>query len=168
MSILDFITVVSFGLTCFSIGYTFGKDNHKAQKQPPQSGKLSGNFCQNIYRTNRLSVALFFYNHIITLPQKCQNFSLREASVALMVLLRNLSQDCHRSHFSRISIIVFILPFIILYPEPSSTHTLTDSFRSTAQDSFFSDHAQTNQSPRFYLLLHIQLKLHFLCSLTSF
>ena len=26
MSIIDFIAVVSFGLTCFSIGYTFGKD----------------------------------------------------------------------------------------------------------------------------------------------
>ena len=31
MSIIDFIAVVSFGLTCFSIGYTFGKDN-KTQK----------------------------------------------------------------------------------------------------------------------------------------
>ena len=30
MSILDFIAVVSFGLTCFGVGYTFGKD--KAQK----------------------------------------------------------------------------------------------------------------------------------------
>ena len=29
MSIIDFIAVVSFGLTCFSIGYTFGKDNNK-------------------------------------------------------------------------------------------------------------------------------------------
>ena len=37
MSILDFIAIVSFGLTCFSIGYTFGKDSHKTQKQPPQS-----------------------------------------------------------------------------------------------------------------------------------
>ena len=27
-----FIAIVSFGLTCFSIGYTFGKDNHKTQK----------------------------------------------------------------------------------------------------------------------------------------
>ena len=26
MSIVDFIAVVSFGLTCFSIGYTFGKE----------------------------------------------------------------------------------------------------------------------------------------------
>ena len=42
MSIVDFITVVSFGLTCFSIGYTLGKDNHKPQKYPPWSGKLSG------------------------------------------------------------------------------------------------------------------------------
>ena len=29
MSILDFIAVISFGLTCFSVGYTLGKDNHK-------------------------------------------------------------------------------------------------------------------------------------------
>ena len=42
MSIVDFIAVVSFGLTCFSIGYTLGKDNHKPQKKPPWSGKLSG------------------------------------------------------------------------------------------------------------------------------
>ena len=33
MSILDFIAVVSFGITCFCAGYTFGKDNYKkAQK----------------------------------------------------------------------------------------------------------------------------------------
>ena len=32
MSIIDFIAVMSFGLTCFSIGYTLGKDNHKPQK----------------------------------------------------------------------------------------------------------------------------------------
>ena len=32
MSIVDFIAVVSFGLTCFSIGYTLGKVNHKPQK----------------------------------------------------------------------------------------------------------------------------------------
>ena len=31
MSIVDFIAVVSFGLTCFSIGYTFGKDNNISQ-----------------------------------------------------------------------------------------------------------------------------------------
>ena len=29
MSIIDFIAVVSFGLTCFIIGYTFVKDNNK-------------------------------------------------------------------------------------------------------------------------------------------
>ncbi len=28
MSIVDFIVVVSFGLTCLSIGYTFGKDSN--------------------------------------------------------------------------------------------------------------------------------------------
>jgi hypothetical protein len=32
MSILDFIAVMSFGLTCFGIGYSLGKDNHKTQK----------------------------------------------------------------------------------------------------------------------------------------
>ena len=32
MSILDFIAVVSFGLTCFGNEYTFGKDNNKTQK----------------------------------------------------------------------------------------------------------------------------------------
>ena len=32
MSILDFIAVISFGLTCFSVGYTLGKDSHKSQK----------------------------------------------------------------------------------------------------------------------------------------
>ncbi len=74
MSIVDFIAVVSFGLTYFGLGYTFGKDDNKPQKQPLWSGKLSGNFCQNIYRTNRLSVALFFYNHISTHVRKCQNF----------------------------------------------------------------------------------------------
>ena len=29
---MDFIAVMSFGLTCFGIGYTFGKDNNKTQK----------------------------------------------------------------------------------------------------------------------------------------
>ena len=32
MSIMDFLAVMSFGLTCFSIGYTLGKDNTKTQK----------------------------------------------------------------------------------------------------------------------------------------
>ncbi len=32
MSIVDFIAVVSFGLTCFCLGYTLGKDNNKPQK----------------------------------------------------------------------------------------------------------------------------------------
>lgn len=32
MSIIDFIAVVSFGLTCFSIGYTIGRDSDKTQK----------------------------------------------------------------------------------------------------------------------------------------
>lgn len=28
MNIVDFIAVVSFGLTCFSLGYSFGKDKN--------------------------------------------------------------------------------------------------------------------------------------------
>lgn len=32
MSILDFIAVVSFGLTCFCAGYTFSTDSNKIQK----------------------------------------------------------------------------------------------------------------------------------------
>ena len=29
MSIMEFVALVSFGLTCFSIGYTLGKDAKK-------------------------------------------------------------------------------------------------------------------------------------------
>ena len=32
MSIMDFLAIISFGLSCFSIGYTIGKANHKTQK----------------------------------------------------------------------------------------------------------------------------------------
>ena len=32
MSMIDFIAIVSFGLTCFSIGYTLGKDTYNTQK----------------------------------------------------------------------------------------------------------------------------------------
>lgn len=32
MNIIDFIAVVSFGLTYFGLGYTFGKDNNNSQK----------------------------------------------------------------------------------------------------------------------------------------
>ena len=37
MSIVDFIAVVSFGLTCFGLGYSFGEDSNNTQKQPPWS-----------------------------------------------------------------------------------------------------------------------------------
>ena len=47
MSIVDFIAVVSFGLTCFGRGYTFGKDNNKPNSRhittlfpPPESSGL--------------------------------------------------------------------------------------------------------------------------------
>ena len=33
MSIVDFIAVVSFGLTCFSLGYSLGKDVEKSAKK---------------------------------------------------------------------------------------------------------------------------------------
>lgn len=45
MSIIDFIAVVSFGLTCFSIGYTIGRDSDKTQNSRPMSDKLSSYFC---------------------------------------------------------------------------------------------------------------------------
>ena len=32
MSIVDFIAVISFGLSCFGIGHTLGKDTSKTQK----------------------------------------------------------------------------------------------------------------------------------------
>ena len=32
MSIMDFLAIISFGLSCFNIGYTIGKDNHKTQR----------------------------------------------------------------------------------------------------------------------------------------
>ena len=32
MDIIEFIAVMSFGLTCFGIGYSFGKDRNKTQK----------------------------------------------------------------------------------------------------------------------------------------
>ena len=32
MDILDLIAVLSFGLTCFGIGYSIGKDSNKTQK----------------------------------------------------------------------------------------------------------------------------------------
>ena len=73
MSIIDFIAVVSFGLTCFSVGYTFGKDNHKSQKYPPWSDKLSDYFCFVIHRTNRLSAVLFFCFYTIIQGLKSQS-----------------------------------------------------------------------------------------------
>ena len=39
MDILGLMAVLSFGLTCFGIGYTLGKDSNKTQKQPPTQPK---------------------------------------------------------------------------------------------------------------------------------
>ena len=37
MDILGLMAVLSFGLTCFGIGYSIGKDSNKIQeKQPPR------------------------------------------------------------------------------------------------------------------------------------
>ena len=32
MNISDFLAIISFGLTCFELGYSLGKDNSKTQK----------------------------------------------------------------------------------------------------------------------------------------
>ena len=44
MDILGLMEVLSFGLTCFGIGYSFGKDNSNTKKQPHLSDELSGYF----------------------------------------------------------------------------------------------------------------------------
>ena len=40
MDILGLIAVLSFGLTCFGIGYSIGKDSNKTQKQPPPDQRI--------------------------------------------------------------------------------------------------------------------------------
>ena len=49
MIIMDFIAVLSFGLSCFGLGYTLGKDRKNTQKQPPEPSKLSGYFCAYVW-----------------------------------------------------------------------------------------------------------------------
>lgn len=56
MSIIDFIAVVSFGLACFGLGYTLGKDTVNAKKYPPRPDKSNGYFFNIKFRINRLSV----------------------------------------------------------------------------------------------------------------
>ena len=83
MSIVDFIAVVSFGLTCFGLGYSFGKDNNKTQKQPPRPGKLSGysqlnNFGSTVYRWHpfciiNISRIGLKFNSKITFGNMCDN-----------------------------------------------------------------------------------------------
>lgn len=54
MSIVDFM-VVGFGLTCFSIGYTFGKDNHKPQiEQEDLAFKTNLSDYLNHYEVNQI------------------------------------------------------------------------------------------------------------------
>ena len=38
MSIVDFIAVASFGLTCFGLGYTFDKNNNKPVAPTRETG----------------------------------------------------------------------------------------------------------------------------------
>ena len=130
MSIVDFIAVISFGLTCFGLGYTFGKDNNKPQKQPPRSANQATIFdIQIVNRTNRLSVVLFFYNHIITHLWKCQkilflleNSHPRELEVVLMDFFFSSSLDGRTQHNSSFTqapncekgILFFILFYEIL------------------------------------------------------
>ena len=47
MSIVDFIAVVSFGITCFCAGYTFGKDNNKTQKKTAPASQTERLFLIN-------------------------------------------------------------------------------------------------------------------------
>ena len=43
LTIEGLIAVISLVLTAFGLGYAIGsKDNHKTQKEPPRSDKLSG------------------------------------------------------------------------------------------------------------------------------
>ena len=63
MDILGLIAVLCFGLTCFGIGYTFGKDSNKTQKQPPQPGKLSGyHLFKNAGLTVIVGGSILFYS----------------------------------------------------------------------------------------------------------
>ena len=64
MSIIDFIAVVSFGLTCFSLGYNFGKDT-EITKIAAQSCKLWRLFLHKPIWTNRLSMYSFQYHNIM-------------------------------------------------------------------------------------------------------
>ena len=102
MSIVDFIAVVSFGLTCFCAGYTFGKDNNKPQKQPPTSGKLSGNFCQ----TNLLGLAVYrqypflvsYYHTVSDLSKHLFSSSLlhRSQDLCSLAFQSSLNMDSFR------------------------------------------------------------------------
>lgn len=53
ITIESFIAVISLCMTCFSLGYSIGR-NSKAQKQPPQPANLAV-ISTNIMWTNRLS-----------------------------------------------------------------------------------------------------------------
>ena len=57
LTIESLIAVLSFGLTCFGLGYTLGTKSRKNNR--PRSGKLRRLFYQISMRTNRLSVAPF-------------------------------------------------------------------------------------------------------------
>ena len=67
---MDFITAVSFGLICFRIGYTFGKDNNKSQNnRSTVRFSLSGK--HTLFSLSQLEVEIYpvSYTHL-TLPTK--------------------------------------------------------------------------------------------------
>lgn len=65
MDILELIAVLSFGLTCFGIGYSIGRDSNNTQKQPPRSSKLSGYLCFSKLGQPLLSAAPFYFMYSI-------------------------------------------------------------------------------------------------------
>ena len=40
-----FISILSFGMAAFAIGYALGQSSNKTQKQPPETPILSDYFC---------------------------------------------------------------------------------------------------------------------------
>ena len=86
MSIIDFIAVVSFGLTCFSLGYNFGKDTAKSQKQPPSPA----NFGDYFYLTNKYGLTVY-RQHSFSIPyyhafQNMSKYSFHNVSFLKMLV----------------------------------------------------------------------------------
>ena len=65
----DFVVVLCFGLSCFGIGYAFGKDYSNTKNNCPQSWQNKRLFLTKCLRANRLSVIPFpiWYYHTLIL-----------------------------------------------------------------------------------------------------